>query len=170
MSSRIFRWLSSRPEGVDPRLRLLTVLATLFLLALFLGCMSMNVGNVLTTEDGVLTQSGEVTLNGHKPCTVYYPIPYISTPNLALKDFWDHDDWEIGEQHWDHFSVVRKKSSWGSAIELKWTAKGLRGPPPAAPVVVAPAAESPAPVRPVPVPRAEPALPPRPVPVEQTGR
>jgi hypothetical protein len=165
MSSRISRWLSRRQAGVNHRLRLLTVLATLFLLALFLGCMSMNVGNVLTSDEGVLTQSGEVTLNGHKPRTVYYPIPYISTPNLALKDFWDHDDWELVEQHWDHFTVVRKKSSWGSAIELKWTAKGLRGPPPAAPVVVAPPAERPALVQP-----AEPTLPPRPIPVEQTAK
>jgi hypothetical protein len=167
MSSRIWKRLSGPSGGVDPRLRLLTALAALLLLALFLGCMSMNVGNVVTTEDGVLTQSGEVALNGHKPRTVYYPIPYISTPNLAIKDFWDHDDWEIVEQHWDHFTVVRKKSSWGSAIELTWTAKGLRGPPPAAPVVV-PAAESPPLVRNMP--HVEPALPPRPVPVEQAGK
>jgi hypothetical protein len=146
------RTLLSRPAGVA---------ATLLLLGLFLGCMSMNIGSLNSTDDcGVLEQKGNVTLHGSKPQTVYYPIPYASTPNLTLKDSWRDDDWEIMEQQSDHFTVWQRCSS---TREVTWKAKGLRGPSSAAPVVVA-AASSPAPAP------ATPVLPAAPIPVDSAKK
>jgi hypothetical protein len=151
---------SDRP----PRLlsRTAGILASVVLLTLFLGCMSLNIGQLHPSEDGVLTQSGTLTYHGSKPQTVYYPIPYASTPNLTLKDSWKEDDWEIIDQQSDHFTVRRKDFARGSTPELTWTAKGLRGPPPAPPVVVTSTSAAPSPATPV--------LPAAPEPVDQTGK
>jgi hypothetical protein len=127
------------------------------------------VATVAYEKAGVITQSGAASLHGRRPQTIYYPIPYASTPNLTLENAEDEDEdedeWEILEQQWDHFTVRRK----GSPVELKWTAKGLKGPPPAVPVVAAPVSSPPlTPPRPAPV--EGPNLPPRPIPVDSPGK
>jgi hypothetical protein len=121
-------------------------------------------------REGVIAQSGAVALRGPRPQTVYYPIPFVSTPNLALDSSEDGDDaeedgWELLEQQRDHFTIRRM----GSPIELKWTAKGLQALSPTAPGTVVPVShEQPAP--PAPAPAKEPALPSRPIPVDSPGK
>jgi hypothetical protein len=133
--------------------RSVVVLAVVLLLALFLGCMSLQIGGRRSVEvpvgDGLIEQTGTVTLTGHEAQKVYYPIPYVSTPNLTLCDKWPCGHWEIIDQQWDHFTVRRSGHSWGSPLELTWTAKGLKGPPPPAPVAVLPAERLPP--KPIPV-------------------
>jgi hypothetical protein len=124
------------------------VTAALVLLAMFLGCMSLEIGSAhhsieQAATDGVVKQTGTVTLEGHQPQTVYYPIPYISTPNLSLRNSFGLTDWEILEQQWDHFTLRRSPHVVGLPLEVKWTARGLKGPPPPAPVVVASPVQNP---------------------------
>jgi hypothetical protein len=94
--------------------------------------MSLNIHRGQPVDDGLLVQDGRLILRGQAPRTVYYPIPYASTPNLNFLDAEADDDeeenWFIVEQQWDHFTVQPTESA-DSAIELTWTAKGQRGPP-----------------------------------------
>jgi hypothetical protein len=148
-------------------------LASLLLLITFLGCMSLQVGGdhrpmEIDSEEGVVRQSGTVTLRGDQPQTVYYPIPYISPPNLTIKDEWPHERWQLVDQKADHFSIRREPLSLGPPLEITWTAKGLKGPP-AAPVVVLPKG-TPGPTPAEPAAPAEPNLPPVPVPVTPNGQ
>jgi hypothetical protein len=153
--------LFSRPVGA---------VASLLLLATFIGCMSLEVSephsSITRSTEGVITQTGTVTVSGHKPETVFYPIPYISTPNLQIEDEWPHEHWELVEQKWDHFTVRRDRNPWSSPLKLSWTAKGVKGPPPPAPVVVAPAVKR----LPEPPPPPADALPAVPVPVVPPGQ
>jgi hypothetical protein len=142
--------LTSRPVGAA---------ALAGLVVIFLGCMSLSIGErkvvekivpAECTEEGVLCQEGKVTFQRGSSQVVYYPIPYASPPNLEINQdgpFCFSDDVILVEQKDDHF-IVRTNSS-GSPVTVRWRARGLRRP-----------------AAPVPTP-AGPALPPRPVPVEQ---
>jgi hypothetical protein len=144
------------------------------LLVTFLGCMSLQVGGdhrsiETDTEEGVVRQTGTVTLGGDQPQTVYYAIPYNTPPNLTIKDEWPRGNWQLVEQKCDHFIIRRNPLSLGSPLELTWTAKGLKVPPPAAPVVVAPASTT-VPATAGSAAPPEPPLPPVPIPVAPGGQ
>jgi hypothetical protein len=115
--------------------RLAGILSGVSLLALFLGCMSLSIGDRNNDAD-VLDQSGKVCLKRGEVQDVYYPIPYASPPNLEV-DWMDADACEILEQRADHFRIVMKAGT--SPFGVKWKARGVKAP------VVVPAAASPCP-------------------------
>jgi hypothetical protein len=150
----------------SPTLRKLAAFATLLLVAITLGCMSLSFGERTVTyapgdgpppsavpSDGVLyAQEGTAKVKANGTSTIYYPLPYASSPNLEVREDestvkWD-EHFEIVEQRPDRFTV--RNTDWAWAHSLHWVAKGARPAPPAG---TAP-------------PPPEPALPPRPVPID----
>src|SRR4051812_17012087 len=111
-----------QPAKIGPLDRLLGGLAALLVAGMLLGCMSLNIGGGPQTvekpaEDGLIAQNGTVPLGGDEPQTVYYPIPYVSTPNLTLECEWPFVKWQLVEQKWDHFTVRRDPGTWGSPVK-----------------------------------------------------
>jgi hypothetical protein len=136
----------SRPVGV---------VALTGLVALFLGCMSLSIGErkILQSScfaDGdLLCQTGKVTVRPSSEKVVFYPIPYASPPNLELEG---DSNVIVVEQKDDHFRV--KSADHGPWTEtVTWSARGVRRLPPSGPP--APPADPP-----------PPDLPPRPVPID----
>lgn len=113
------------------------------LLAIFLGCMSLEIGNRTVEtphcEDGVLFQQGEAHVPGVSNRFVRYPIPYPRKPNLEISSTFD--DCQIVEEHEDGF-LLRNPSCF--SVKVTWKARGLRFEPPPAP--------PPAPLPPEPIP------------------
>ncbi len=112
--SRLLDRLFSRAVGVP---------AGLALLATFFGCMSLEIGRPRTVieapaADGVIEQTGTVTLHHEKAQTVYYPVPYAGTPNLTISNSSPFDEWELVEQKCDHFTVRRGPQGSPFAREL----------------------------------------------------
>jgi hypothetical protein len=136
--------------------RLVTAGAALICLVVFLGCMSLNFGTrteVIQHDDVSYMQTGTATVPGGQEVEVYYPVPYASPPNLVLSSDWDQC--VVVQQKQDHFRV---KNNRVFATECKWTARGLKVPPPVAPglgppVIVPPPVPPPAglPAEPIPV-------------------
>jgi hypothetical protein len=125
---------------------------------IFLGCMSISLGGGSTTceshnAEDVLAQEGETTVPAHGQRVVYYPVPYASPPNLELKSCWSSwHECALVEQRPDLFRVHNPGAF---SCTVSWTARGVRGAPPA--VTVPPSGEPSAP-----------ALPPEPTPVPPT--
>jgi len=95
---------------------------TLFL-AICLGCMSLNFGGrteVMTREDGPGPQGGKVRLACGEELDVYYPLPYVSPPNLETER--SSDDVRVVEQRADHFRIQNTSLF---SRELTWTARGV---------------------------------------------
>jgi hypothetical protein len=130
----------SRPLG---RLvsRPAAVLATVVLLVILLGCMSISIGKFsgttdgTTTSDGVYCQEGEVSVPANSVRDIYFPAPYAHTPNLEISDTFHHS--ELLDQKADSFRV---RNTAGYAITVSWKARGTRAS------VAAPVLEPPAPV------------------------
>jgi hypothetical protein len=100
------------------------------------------VREVVPKPDGVYEQSGAVKLPPHQDVTVYYPVPYLSPPNLTVLDTPRYErPFRVTEQRADRFRAENNSSE---PIMVEWWSKGLRVVPvPFAPVVVpAGAAES----------------------------
>lgn len=150
--------------------RVAGALAGTALAAVFLGCMSLNIGcgesvcttpvGVTTDASGVVKQQGKVTVGPGCQQQVFYPICYAGVPNLEIREsgcFSPHH--EISRQEKDCFYILNTDSSFSHTFH--WTARGVREvavPPPGAPAVIVPGA---APTLPAP----KEALPPMPVPV-----
>lgn len=132
------------------------MLSFVALAVVFLGCMSLSIGERTVTtslEGDVLTQQGCVaTLASKEEREVYYPIPYATPPNLELttESACDRHDVQILEQKEDRFRIKAKSALLSS---VTWKARGVRRPAPPA---------GPAPPEVVPPPE----LPPQPVAVE----
>jgi len=139
-------------RGVLVRRSVLT-LCSLFLLGIVLGCMSLSIGErheVVASEDGISSQSGEVKVPGGQELDVYYPVPFASPPNLTVTSTWD--DAVMVDQQADHFRV---KNPGAFSERMRWEARGLKARPPA--VVVPVPATSPA------TPSSPPTAPPMPI-------
>jgi hypothetical protein len=115
--------------------------ALILLVCVILGCMSISFGGrtVEIHDDGLLVQEGEDYVKEGTTQTVYYPIPYASTPNLEIDDVCDKI--EVEEQAFDHFRIRGVPSVNQNASPVEWKANSLRGPP-AGPLIVTPAATS----------------------------
>jgi hypothetical protein len=102
---------------------------------IFLSCMSFSIGDRSAESPpgtNPLVQEGEVTVLPGTEQDVYYPIPYASPPNLTIKDF--AKECEIVAQEPDHFRIANANGTHGGFFEVKWKARGLRGPAKAATV------------------------------------
>jgi hypothetical protein len=124
VGNRLTAILTSRKAGVA---------AGALILVIILGCMSIAIGNRSTEEssitpEGTLVQTGEAMVQDHDTETVYYPVPYISPPNLEISS--SFDDCVVVEQAGDHFRV---KNPSAFCRKVTWKARGLRvsvTPPP----------------------------------------
>jgi hypothetical protein len=108
--------------------RCIAVSAIVAMLAIFLGCMSLNIGWPApeTVDQEVLVQKGTLHASGETEQDVFYPIPYASPPNLTLDDTFWHD-LVIVDQQPDHFRVrYGRDKSQVSFFGVAWTAKGIR--------------------------------------------
>src|SRR5438874_5480382 len=90
-----------------------------------LGCMNLNFGRVDSTSeakphDG---QVGTLTITGHQTMDVYYPSPYLATPNLTVEN--SQNDCRVVEQKPTHF---RMENPTAFAREITWTARGEKVP------------------------------------------
>jgi hypothetical protein len=136
------------------------VAALAVLVVIFLGCMSLSIGERAissssgTVDGDVLCQQGKLKLGSNCAQVVYYPIPYASPPNLQFDEEDDMGDCVLEEQRADCFTVRRKTA--GNALTVTWHARGVRRLPPP------PVAQPPEPPAPP-----GPALPPRPVPIDE---
>jgi hypothetical protein len=131
---RIADKLLSAPVGVT---------AAALVLAIFMGCMSLEIGNRTVEtphcEDGVLFQQGEAHVPGESVRFVRYPIPYPRKPNLEISTTFD--DCEVADEREDGFLLRNPRPF---SRKVSWKARGMKcDPPPATP---------PTPLPPAPVP------------------
>src|SRR5579864_8832131 len=111
--------------------------AAALLLAIFLGCMSLEIGNrkveAPPCEDGVLFQQGEAHVPAEGDRFVRYPIPYPRKPNLEISTTFD--DCQIAEEREDGFLLHNPN---GLSRKVTWKARGMKidppPPPPPAPL------------------------------------
>ncbi|HZV04078.1 MAG TPA: hypothetical protein VE999_03220 [Gemmataceae bacterium] len=122
--------------------------AAALMLAIFMGCMSLEIGNrkveVETPhcEEGVLFQQGEAHVPANCTRFVHYPIPYPRKPNIEISTTFD--DCVIAEEREDGF-LLRNPNAFSRKVT--WKARGMRcEPPPATPA--APLPPAPVPVTP----------------------
>ena len=153
-----------------------TLAAALVCLAIFLGCMSIQVPERCVScskpePDAPFHQEGQTTLAAGEERDIYYPIPYAHTPNLEISD--PVNGTLVLEQKEDHFRICNQ--NWRPGLTLKWEARGIKAVPvvPVVPVgnpsLTAPLVMTP-PVAtsgtsPPPVPPQETPLPPIPIPI-----
>jgi hypothetical protein len=86
-------------------------------LASGIGCQSVRVGP--PTDDGT-RQRGTAIIPAHGEQEVYYPVPFLSPPNLLTKSTFD--DCMVIEQKPDHFRI---KNPNPFSREVSWEARGL---------------------------------------------
>lgn len=132
------------------------VTAACLMLAIFMGCMSLSIGNRTVEtppcEEGVLLQQGEAHLPANSSQFIHYPLPYPRKPNIEIDSTFD--DCTIAEEHEDGF-LLRNPN--GLSRTVKWKARGVKCEPPPTPPSVPP----------LPVPATAPTLPP-PTPERET--
>jgi hypothetical protein len=141
---------SIQPQSGDParvrRRRTVGLVACGVLLFIFLGCMSIAIGNRtpdgVVLESGTLVQKGEAVVPSSTELDIYYPIPYARPPNLELDT--DFEDGVLVAQQEDHFRV---RNTHAFRRSVKWTARGIRATEPAP--VAAPEPPGPPPPEPV---------------------
>ena len=145
--------MSSHPRIADKVLSApVGVTAACLMLAIFLGCMSLEIGNrtVQTPpcEEGVLCQQGEVHVAANSSQFVHYPLPYPRKPNIEIHSTFD--DCEIAEERENGF-LLRNPNCLSRTV--KWKARGMRcDPPAAAPSVPPPPVPATTPTLPAPTP------------------
>src|ERR1700677_3056545 len=76
-------------------------------------------------------ERGVVTLQPAQELDVFYPVPFVSPPNLQVESEFASQTFVVLEQKADHFRV-RNESSFGFPIKLTWNARGVRQKPAAA--------------------------------------
>ena len=121
------------------------------MLAIFLGCMSLEIGNRTVQpppcEEGVLCQQGEVHLPGNTTQFVRYPIPYPRKPNIEISSTFD--DCHITEEREDGF-LLQNPNCFNRTVT--WKARGLKCEPPSAPPGATPPPAPATPTLPAPTP------------------
>jgi hypothetical protein len=153
--------MSNHPRIADKVLSVpVGVTASCLMLAIFLGCMSLEIGNRTVhtppCEEGVLLQQGETHIPANTSQFIRYPIPYPRKPNIEIDSLFD--DCVIAEEHEDGF-LLRNPTCGSSTV--KWKARGIKCDPPSA---------TPSAPPPLPAPETPPATPsaPPPLPVPAT--
>jgi hypothetical protein len=72
-----------------------------------------------------LTQQGSVTVPASAQQEVYYPVPYVSPPNVQLSGPGvSQGNISLKEQKADHFTA--QSTSAHFAFEVHWRAEGIR--------------------------------------------
>jgi len=84
--------------------------------------------------DGVLEQEGVVTVPRGVAQDVYYPVPYISPPNLTVDS--PFQNCVVISQKADHFRVQNASGN-STPLDAHWRAKGIKVLLTAAPVTTA---------------------------------
>lgn len=133
--------LLSAPVGVT---------ASCLMLAIFLGCMSLEIGNRTVQappgEEGVLCQQGEAHVPANASQFIRYPIPYPRKPNVEISCTFD--DCLIAEEQEDGF-MLRNPNCLSRTVT--WKARGMKcetpPPPSPAPVPAPPTLPAPTPER-----------------------
>jgi hypothetical protein len=128
------------------------VTAACVMLAIFFGCMSLEIGNRTVQappcEEGVLCQQGEIHVAANSSQFVHYPLPYPRKPNIEIDSTFD--DCEIAEERVDGF-LLRNPNCLSRTV--KWKARGMKcEPPPVAPGVSPPPVTATTPTLPAPTP------------------
>lgn len=94
-----------------------------------LGCMNLSFGGKTqvvsptsqeTPGDGL--QRGKVYVPQGQEVCVYYPVPYLSPPNLEFEDSDNKRHLQIVDQKPDHVRV-KNTNSW--PVEVPWKARGM---------------------------------------------
>jgi len=89
-----------------------------------LGCMSLNFGSVETrSESSPNAETGTVTLPANQTIEVYYPNPYLATPNLRVEN--SGNDCIVVEQKPNYFRIQNRTAN---AREITWKARGEKIP------------------------------------------
>jgi hypothetical protein len=90
-----------------------------------LGCMSLNIGGrtEMAPPADAQVQQGTVTIPAHQSLDVYYPNPFVTTPNLLVENSWN--DCKIEEQQPNHFRISNPGLI---AREITWKARGEKVP------------------------------------------
>ena len=117
--------MDRRPPRALGEQRLLALIGSLMFLAFTLGCMSVNIGGrteIAPPADSQV-QRGTVTVPANQTVDVFYPNPYVSTPNLVVENSWN--DFRIEEQRPGHFRVHNPGPF---AREITWKARGEKVP------------------------------------------
>jgi hypothetical protein len=96
----------------------------------FLGCLSLTVdlGPRPADPDGVVTQTGCVSLRPGETRDVYYAAPFHSIPQFSMSSGWftDSRDISLMDQHPDHFRLFYGNPTPDARpVTIRWTAKGL---------------------------------------------
>lgn len=128
--------------GVVPRWqrRAATVGGLLFT-AFALGCMSLSFGGrteVVPADGPCGAQTGQVNVPGQEEAVIYYPVPYLTPPNLVLDA--GCVSCRIVDQKPDHFRV---KNLGAGAELITWKSRGLKAGPGGCVPAVMPTAEPP---------------------------
>jgi hypothetical protein len=90
-----------------------------------LGCMSLNFGRMETVQPvEANVQTGKVTIPANQTLEVFYPTPYVVTPNLVVDSTWN--DCKIVEQKANEFRIQNPSSF---AREITWKTRGEKMPP-----------------------------------------
>ena len=121
--------MSSPPRIADKVLSgRVGVTAACFMLAIFMDCMSLSIGNRTVEappcEEGVLCQQGEVHLPANTSQLIHYPIPYARKPNIEIDSTFD--DCQIVEEREDGF-LLRNPNCLSRTV--KWKARGMKCDP-----------------------------------------
>jgi hypothetical protein len=76
---------------------------------------------------GTVMQEGQIVFNGVGIQEVYYPLAYVSPPNLQVtqNDSRGAVQFKVTEQKPDHFKI-EQISSTGYTVHFKWRAEGVR--------------------------------------------
>ncbi len=112
-------------RAVSPWLRALALLGATTFLGLTLGCMSLNIGGrteVVEPADPHL-ERGSLTVPAHQSIDVYYPNPYVATPNLTVENAWN--DCKIEEQQPNHFRIYNPGPF---SRDISWKTRGEKMP------------------------------------------
>ncbi len=98
------------------------MLRTIFILIATTPFVITAAGCLLTDRqdaEGSFPQEGTINVPARSEQTVYYPTPYVRTPNLQLNDY--KECVSIVEQGADHFRI---KNISAASTNVRWTAKG----------------------------------------------
>jgi hypothetical protein len=104
--------------------RWLALACALVIVICMLGCMSFNFGRVETVQPADATvQTGSVTIPAHQTLDIFYPSPYVVTPNLVVENSWN--DCKVVEQKPNQFRI---NNPGPFAREISWKARGEKVP------------------------------------------
>jgi hypothetical protein len=112
--------LSKRVPGWQRAVALAGVVA---FLAFSLGCLSIGGRTEIVQPADPQVAKGTLTIPAHQSLDVFYPNPYVATPNLIVENTWN--DCKIEEQQANHFRIHNPGPF---AREITWKARGEKMP------------------------------------------